>query len=138
LGGKIPLKIVGDGPLAAKVTEAAQQIPGVEWLGRKPLKEVYELMGEAAFLVFPSEWYETFGLVAIEALAKGTPVIAANIGAIAELALLINFKHLLFFSRLLIVICTIGRLGMPLYIWGRINSPQTSPDSTRSWFNFSV
>ncbi|MBW4668530.1 MAG: glycosyltransferase [Cyanomargarita calcarea GSE-NOS-MK-12-04C] len=85
LGGKIPLKIVGDGPLAAKVTEAAQQIPGVEWLGRKPLKEVYELMGKAAFLVFPSEWYETFGLVAIEALAKGTPVIAANIGAIAEL-----------------------------------------------------
>ena len=85
LGGKIPLKIVGDGPLAVKVTEVAQQIPGVEWLGRKPLEEVYELMGKAAFLVFPSEWYETFGLVAIEALAKGTPVIAAKIGAIAEL-----------------------------------------------------
>jgi glycosyltransferase involved in cell wall biosynthesis len=43
------------------------------------------LIGEAAFLVFPSEWYETFGRVAIEAFAKGTPVIAANIGAIAEL-----------------------------------------------------
>ena len=36
-------------------------------------------------LVFPSEWYETFGRVAVEAFAKGTPVIAASIGAIAEL-----------------------------------------------------
>jgi glycosyltransferase involved in cell wall biosynthesis len=42
-------------------------------------------MGEAQFLVFPSQWYETFGRVAVEAFAKGTPVIAANIGAIAEL-----------------------------------------------------
>jgi len=85
LGSKIPLKIVGDGPLSPQVAEAAERFPGVEWLGRRPLKEVYELIGEAAFLVFPSEWYETFGRVAIEAFAKGTPVIAANIGAIAEL-----------------------------------------------------
>lgn len=35
-------------------------------------------------LVFPSEWYETFGRVAVEAFAKGTPAIAANLGAIAE------------------------------------------------------
>ena len=85
LRGKVPLKIVGDGPLAAWVAEAAQQMPGVDWLGRMPVAEVYDLMGEAAFLIFPSEWYETFGRVAIEAFAKGTPVIASNIGAIAEL-----------------------------------------------------
>lgn len=85
LKGKVPLKIVGDGPLASWLVEAAQQVPGVDWLGRMPSAEVYELMGEAAFLVFPSEWYETFGRVAIEAFAKGTPVIASNIGAIAEL-----------------------------------------------------
>ena len=85
LGSKVPLKIVGDGPLSPQVAEAAERLPGIEWLGRRPLKEVYELIGEAAFLVFPSEWYETFGRVAIEAFAKGTPVIAANIGAIAEL-----------------------------------------------------
>ncbi|NEQ38352.1 MAG: glycosyltransferase family 4 protein [Okeania sp. SIO3I5] len=82
---KIPLKIVGDGPLAEMVQEAALRIPEVEWLGRRPLPEVYELMGEAKFLIFSSEWYETFGRVAVEAFAKGTPVIAANIGAIAEL-----------------------------------------------------
>ena len=59
-------------------------MPGVEWLGRKPLDEIYDLLGEAAVLIFPSEWYETLGRVAIEAYAKGAPVIAAKIGAIAE------------------------------------------------------
>lgn len=85
LGNKIPLKIVGDGPLAPQVAAAAQNIPGVEWLGRKPLGEVYELMRNASFLVIPSEWYETFGRVGIEALATGTPLLVSNIGALAEL-----------------------------------------------------
>lgn len=85
LSEKIPLKIVGDGPLAPKVESAAKRLPSVEWLGRRPMSEVHQLMGEAAFLVFPSKWYETFGRVAVEAFAKGTPVVAANIGAIAEL-----------------------------------------------------
>ena len=85
LGQQIPLKIVGDGPLADQVTDAAKRLSQLEWLGRRPVGEVYALMGEAMFLVFPSRWYETFGLVVIEAFAKGTPVIAANIGAIAEL-----------------------------------------------------
>lgn len=85
LDKQIPLKIVGDGPLAEKVIEAAKRLPQVEWLGRKSVVEVHELMGNAMFLVFPSKWYETFGRVAVEAFAKGTPVIAAEIGAIAEL-----------------------------------------------------
>lgn len=85
LRGKFPLKIVGDGPLAPQVANAAAQLTGVEWLGRRRSEEVYELMGKANMLIFPSEWYETFGRVAIEAFAKGTPVIAANIGAVAEL-----------------------------------------------------
>ncbi|MER3490969.1 MAG: glycosyl transferase family 1 [Mastigocladus sp. ERB_26_2] len=85
LGSQIPLFIVGDGPLADQVVEAAKRHSGVEWLGRKPMSQVHDLMGEARFLVFPSKWYETFGRVAVEAFAKGTPVIAASIGAIAEL-----------------------------------------------------
>ncbi|NMF60545.1 glycosyltransferase [Pseudanabaena yagii] len=85
LEGKIPLKILGDGPMASLVTEAAKEMPEIEWLGRRPLEEVYKIVGKAAFLVFPSEWFETFGRVAIEAFAKGTPVIASNIGAISEL-----------------------------------------------------
>lgn len=81
----LPLKIVGDGPLADEVIAATQKQPHIEWLGRKSMAEVHSLMGEAMFLVFPSKWYETFGRVAIESFAKGTPVVAANIGAIAEL-----------------------------------------------------
>jgi glycosyltransferase involved in cell wall biosynthesis len=85
LGDKIPLKIVGDGPLAPQVVAATNKIPGVEWLGKKPLTEVYKLMGDASFLVIPSEWYETFGRVGIEALAKGTPLIVSKVGALSEL-----------------------------------------------------
>ena len=85
LKNPMPLKIVGDGPLASQVAEAAQKFPQVEWLGRKSIAEVHALMGEAMVLIFPSKWYETFGRVAVEGFAKGTPAIAANIGAIAEL-----------------------------------------------------
>ena len=85
IGGELCLKIVGDGPLTPRVTEVARRVSGVEWLGQQPLEEVYRLMGGAHFLVFPSELYETFGRVSIEAFAKGTPVVASRIGAIAEL-----------------------------------------------------
>ncbi len=80
-----PLKIVGDGPLAAMVRKAGQSIRAMEWLGSRPNDEVLELIGRAAVLIMPSIWYETFGRVVIEAFAKGTPVIASNLGAMAEL-----------------------------------------------------
>lgn len=82
---KIPLKIVGDGPLATQVVAATKRLPQVEWLGRRPVTEVHALLGQASVAIVPSKWYETFGRVAVEAFAKGTPVIAANHGAIAEL-----------------------------------------------------
>jgi glycosyltransferase involved in cell wall biosynthesis len=85
LGGRIPLRIVGDGPLAATVSAAAARLPNVTWLGFQPPYEVQRLMGQASALILPSEWYETFGLVAVEAYARGTPVIAADIGAVAEI-----------------------------------------------------
>jgi glycosyltransferase involved in cell wall biosynthesis len=85
LADRLPLRIVGEGPMSSEVAKAVDRSPNVEWLGRRSLPEVYELMGDAAFLVFPSEWYETFGRVTIEAFARGTPVIASDIGAIAEL-----------------------------------------------------
>lgn len=85
LGPHLPLKIVGDGPLGPEVREAAAGNPAIQWLGRRPQAEVHALIGQAMFLVFPSEWYETFGLVAIEAFAKGTPVVASAIGALEEL-----------------------------------------------------
>jgi glycosyltransferase involved in cell wall biosynthesis len=85
LNGKFPLKIVGDGPLSEEVRFAVQSLVDVEWLGIKSMSEVHTLMGNATVLIFPSKWYETFGRVAVEAFAKGTPVIGANIGALQGL-----------------------------------------------------
>jgi glycosyltransferase involved in cell wall biosynthesis len=78
-----PLKVIGDGPLAAMV--AAHRSERIEYLGRRPAAQVHHAMRRAALLVFPSEWYETFGRVAIEAYAAGTPVLASRIGAVAEI-----------------------------------------------------
>ena len=42
------------------------------------------IIQKAKFVVIPSEWYEVFGLVSIEAQCLGTPVLGANIGGIPE------------------------------------------------------
>lgn len=81
LEGSIPLKIVGDGPMAEEVKAAAATIPGIEWLGLRPASDVFPLIADAAFLVFPSQWYEGFGLAMVEAMAVGTPVVASDLGA---------------------------------------------------------
>lgn len=85
IGASMSLKIVGDGPMAPAVRTAVSRQPNVQWLGRQPLHEVYRLLGEAAVLLVPSLCYETFGRVIIEAFAKGTPVIASRLGAMADL-----------------------------------------------------
>jgi glycosyltransferase involved in cell wall biosynthesis len=79
------LKIVGDGPLANLVESAAGADARIQWLRRRPQEEVLDILGKAACLVIPSVWYETFGRAIIEAFAKGTPVIASRLGAMAEL-----------------------------------------------------
>ena len=83
-GHRIDLKVIGDGPLGASL-RAQDGAGGIQWLGRRRQQDVFDIMGQAKFLVFSSEWYETFGRVVIEAFAKGTPVIASNLGAMAEI-----------------------------------------------------
>ncbi len=76
------LLVLGGGPLERQVAEAGGR---VKFLGKKSRSEVDELMLTAGLLVFPSEWYEPFGLVVIEAFASGLPVLAADVGAAKEL-----------------------------------------------------
>lgn len=85
LGDRIPLRIVGDGPLRDEVLQAQRSQPGIEWLGRLPFDQVLEQIGAAKTLLFPSLLYETFGRTMIEAFATGTPVIASDLGAMREL-----------------------------------------------------
>ena len=81
----LPLKIVGDGPLKPLVDQAAQENQAVHSLGSQSHDEVLTLLGDAACLVMPSIWYETFGRTIVEAYAKGTPVLATRLGCMAEL-----------------------------------------------------
>jgi glycosyltransferase involved in cell wall biosynthesis len=80
----LPLTIIGDGPMSQQVLEASQQDPRVVWLGRKARDEVLAIIGRASCLVMPSICYETFGRTIVESFAKGTPVIASRLGAMAE------------------------------------------------------
>ncbi len=79
------LKIAGDGPMSAQVQSFCAAHKDVEWVGAKSRAETAHLMGNARVLVFPSQWYETFGRVAMESFAAGTPVIASCLGAMAEI-----------------------------------------------------
>lgn len=82
----IPLKIIGDGPLAPRVQDACRRRGHrIQWLGRRPVTEAVAHVGEAALLVSPSITYETFGRSIIEAFASGTPVLTSEFGASAEL-----------------------------------------------------
>ncbi len=80
-GLQIPLKIAGDGPLSSLVVELSNKHPEVEYLGRKSLSEVLPLLGRARLMLFPTQLYETFGRVVIEAFSKGTPVLVSDIGS---------------------------------------------------------
>jgi glycosyltransferase involved in cell wall biosynthesis len=82
---RMPLKIMGDGPLADEVRARAVRMPGAEYLGQQPPAAVREAMGDASFLVCASESYETFALTIVEAISKGTPVLGANLPPIVEI-----------------------------------------------------
>jgi len=78
IGTTLPLKIIGEGSLQDLVVAATRTNPSIEYLGRQPLSKVCEILGQAAVLVFPSEWYEPFGRSIVEGYSKGTPVVAAD------------------------------------------------------------
>ena len=82
--------------IAAKIDRADQEYfdreikhllddPLIEFLGEVGENEKQEFLGNAAALLFPIDWPEPFGLVLIEALACGTPVIAYPFGSVPEL-----------------------------------------------------
>jgi glycosyltransferase involved in cell wall biosynthesis len=85
----MPLKIAAkidrvDRPYFKTVIEPLLDHPLIEFIGEIGYPEKGAFLGEAAALLFPINWHEPFGLVMIEAMACGTPVIAYPLGSVAE------------------------------------------------------
>lgn len=85
---RVPLKIVGEGPLFEIVKDRLDRADcPAELLGPVSRADVIELMKQAAFVVMPSECYENCPLVLVESMACGVPVIASRIGSLEELVI---------------------------------------------------
>jgi glycosyltransferase involved in cell wall biosynthesis len=81
------LSIAGDGEQRPELERLAASLGlggAVAFLGALPLPEVEQQLGSAWASVAPSLWAEPLGLVAVEAIVRGVPVIASSRGGLAE------------------------------------------------------
>lgn len=87
LGASCRAIFVGDGPLLTRLKERAERlspdhdIAFVGWVDRSRLGDFYR---RARVVVIPSIWPEPFGMVGVEAMAYGKPVVAFDVGGVAE------------------------------------------------------
>jgi glycosyltransferase involved in cell wall biosynthesis len=86
----IPLKIAGDiQPTYRDYFEAKirPHLDGnfIEYIGLAGLEAKNELLGNSLAMLFPIQWHEPFGLVMVEAMACGTPVLALPGGSVPEI-----------------------------------------------------
>ena len=82
----IKLKVAGDGALRQQLEQYCRSHQlDVEFLGFCARAQVMQLVGDALLQVVPSECYEGFPLVILEAYGSGTPVLASRIGSLNEI-----------------------------------------------------
>lgn len=82
-GLNITLRVVGKGTLYDWIKENSSK--HVKLLGHLTSNKVGEEMDNALFLIMPSECYESFGMVLIEAFSHGLPVVASRLGSMEEI-----------------------------------------------------
>jgi glycosyltransferase involved in cell wall biosynthesis len=83
-----PFRIVGDGPDAEYLRKAASDLGlrQTRFVGRASPDQVDAVLREARFVVLPSLWNENAPLAALEAMARGRPLIVSSVGGLPELA----------------------------------------------------
>lgn len=81
LAGQV--EVIGDGPEYEALRALAP--PNVVFLGACSSAQVLDRVRHARALLLPSRWYEGLPMTAIEAMSSGTPIIASNIGSLAEI-----------------------------------------------------
>jgi len=84
LENNFSLKIIGDGPMYHELEKGCHNRE-IELLGAKSLNETLQLINDSLFVVIPSDCYENFPRVILEAFACGVPVIASNHGALKDI-----------------------------------------------------
>lgn len=81
---EIPVTVAGRGPLADSVRSASLELGNLTYAGFLTADGVSARLASARLAVVPSRWQEPAGLVALEAMAVGTPVVAYASGGLAE------------------------------------------------------
>lgn len=84
LDGDAVLWVAGEGPQTRELK--ARGVPGVEWLGPVPDDEKARRLRAASVFCAPSLYGESFGIVLLEAMAAGVPVVASDIPGYRDVA----------------------------------------------------
>lgn len=109
----IKLVIAGDGPARDALAAQAAALglgDSIEFTGWIQPDDVPALINTATAMIVPSRWREAFGNVAVQAMQMGRPVVAANIGGLAEIVADGTTGHLVAMENPAILAETIERL----------------------------
>lgn len=127
--------IASDGPQTAELKTRFASDTRVEWLGRISDSEKISRMGRASVFCAPSLHGESFGVVLLEAMAAGTPVVASNLDGYRnvatddETALLVETGNVASLASALARVLVDSRLAARLTANGREHAQRFSMDA---------